>query len=204
MDIEGDPRRAELDKLEETDPDYIAYWRLKALIEAIPPGPQKSYIAMHYGTGARLREILGDKNENRPGVKWRDIELNSKGSLIITLYTLKNRKQKTRMVPIPASEKWIINAILDPYEGLPHVYDAELYGWTGRSGENYAHRWLDHMGKSVRTHALRHSRSAHLRQKYGYNTTDLRFYLGHTDERPTAVYQHYGVDDLLTKMEARE
>jgi site-specific recombinase XerD len=84
-----------------------------------------------YLTGARVEEgVMGKK---KVGVKKKDLKLvkvGSKDFLVVSLYTLKNRKHPTRKVSIPVKrESVLVNYVLDYVEKLnSENYNLRFHG----------------------------------------------------------------------------
>lgn len=196
--MDADPKTTPLNKLEKRDNDYISYWRLKKLIEAIPNQEDKTYLLLHYGLAGRLREIIGDHTTGALGIRWADISIDQKGYLWADLETEKNKTQTSRTVFIPNYENWLIDPIKRQRETTQRN---QIIKFSPRTAERRAHKWLDHNEKTVRTHALRHSRASHLRQIYNYPIDLLARFLGHSDLRQIQKYTHLSPQDLIKPLE---
>lgn len=183
-----------LDRLEQEDKEFIAYWRMKALIEGIKTPWVKSAVAFQYGTGCRVGELVGA--HGAPGICWGDTELTGNGTLFVLVFTLKNRAHPIRQIPITKREQWIIDAAMEPWNGNPHVPGKKIIDYTVRTIENQVHKHLDLPDKPVKTHSLRHSRLSHLVQMFNYPPAKWVKYAGHSDYRQFMRYTHLYREDL--------
>jgi site-specific recombinase XerD len=159
-----------------------------------------------YLTGARVDEIVEGKK--KVGVKKKDLELakiNKKDFLVVSLYTLKNRKHPIRRVPIPIKREGIlVKYVLDYVEKL----DSEqyLFPFTKQRAWQIIRSILEKYKKNKKNkfmnanHFLRHCRLTHLVTIYDFTDQDLVQFTGWSSSLPATIYSHLRFKDLARKM----
>lgn len=161
-----------------------------------------------YMTGCRITEALN--------TRVRDISWGNHAKLgevlNIKLITLKNRKNKIRIIPVPmrAPTKTMVSKLIEWTDILGP--DALIFSvsrntaWNHLSKETITTRAIH--GKEIidkytfknRPHYMRHCRLTHLVQNYGFDALRLMRYAGWTDTKPAQVYLQLNWMDLAAPL----
>jgi len=162
----------------------------------------KALLSVLYLTGARIREILPNKERKWRGFTIEQIKLNDAGTHVLfkNIPTLKRRKGKTifRTVPVPYEKERLFLQIIDAYI---HNLDKDIHSTVmfPMTRQN-AWRIMKKFSKEWYCHLLRHMRSTDLVTNYGLNGSELRQWHAWTDSRPSDIYVHLGWQDIARKM----
>jgi site-specific recombinase XerD len=159
-----------------------------------------------YLTGARVEEVVMGKK--KVGVKKKDLEfvkVGGKGFLVVSLYTLKNRKHPIRKVPIPIKREGVlVKYVLDYVEKLNS--ENYLFSFTKQRAWQIIRFILDKYKRKSKNkfmnanHFLRHCRLTHLVTIYDFTDQDLVRFAGWSSSMPAVVYSHLRFKDLARKM----
>jgi site-specific recombinase XerD len=159
-----------------------------------------------YLTGARVEEVVMGKK--KVGVKKKDLELvkvGRKDFLVVSLYTLKNRKHPIRKVPIPVKREGVLTKyVLDYVEKLNS--ENYLFPFTKQRAWQIIRFILDKYKRESKNkfmnanHFLRHCRLTHLVTIYDFTDQDLVRFAGWSSSMPAVVYSHLRFKDLAKKM----
>lgn len=159
-----------------------------------------------YLTGARVEEVV--RGKKKLGVKKKDLELvkiDGKDFLVVSLYTLKNRKHPIRKVPIPIEKEGeLVKYILDYVKNLNG--SDYLFPFTKQRAWQIVRFILIKFKKRSNNkfmnanHFLRHCRLTHLVTIYDFTDQDLVKFAGWGSSAPAAVYSHLRFKDLARKM----
>jgi len=148
-----------------------------------------------YITGARINEFLKMRKKNfNKGIRGNGLYVT------MELYTLKNRRDKARILPVYYSKpyeqysyptyKWLFDDVFDYLEGLGD--DEPLTHYS----ERHLRRLIKkHFG--FFPHKFRHMRLTHLSKYHKYDGSRLMLYAGWSNTKPATVYVHLNWNDLL-------
>lgn len=158
-------------------PVVLSRQEIKELLEAIKNLKHKLMVALAYGAGLRISELVN--------LKIKDISLEE-----LTIH-LKNAKgKKDRITIFPASIKNDLRDVMLVKPADDYVFASERGGkLTERAGQKVFENALRKSGikKDATFHSLRHSFATHLLE----NGVDVRYVqelLGHSNIRTTQIY----------------
>jgi integrase len=159
-----------------------------------------------YLTGARVEEVV--RGKKKFGVKKKDLEvvkIDGKDFLVVSLYTLKNRKHPMRKVPIPIEKEGeLVKYVLDYVKNLNS--DDYLFPFTKQRAWQIIRFILRKFKKKSKNkfmnanHYLRHCRLTHLVTIYDFTDQELVKFAGWSSSAPAVVYSHLRFKDLARKM----
>jgi len=158
-------------------PVVLSRKELDSLITSIRNTKHKTLIALSYGAGLRVSEVVS--------LKVKDVDLHE---LVIHLKQAKGGKD--RITIIPEKLKKDLQNMLAGKSGLDYVFASERGGkLTTRTAQKVFKNSLKKTGikKQATFHSLRHSFATHLLE----NGVDVRYVqelLGHANIRTTQVY----------------
>jgi integrase len=161
-----------------------------------------------YLTGARVEEIVRGKKE--VGVRKKDLEIvkvGGKDFLVVSLYTLKNRKHLIRKIPIPIHrERRLVKYVLRYVKNIKNE-DEFLFNFTKQRAWQIIKKILSKYKKNYKhnkfmnaNHFLRHCRLTHLVTIYDFTDQDLVSFAGWSNSLPATTYSHLRFKDLARKM----
>lgn len=176
----------------------IPYTQIKQLIiNKVMPLRIKALIAIQYGTGARISEIItytnAPKHKFFQGITKQDIET-KENYTEFRLNNLKNKKNTTKIVGIPnKKEAWLLKPIMDWIKFCETNNLFELHESKARK--------LIKKETGFSSHYLRHSRATHLAQEFGFNAYEIQQTLGHAKLDTSQIYVNSNLEDRIKKME---
>ncbi len=166
-----------------------------------------------YLTGARICEIVGNKNTGRLGLQRQDLSNEKEEKLFrVRLLNEKNRLSMTRLVTIPCgdsspTEREMLRDFVKYVRETKHPDTPIFYGISRQMAWNRistAHANLEAIenrsttnrkpiilyDQPINPHFLRHCRLTHLVETYGFDAGRLTLFAGWTSFRPAKTYVH--------------
>lgn len=160
-------------------PGILSREEVAKIIEVIENGKHRLLIALAYGAGLRVSEIVR--------LKIKDIDLPQ-----LQLFIRQSKGQKDRITVMPEKLKELVTQFMAGKTGENYLIESERGGrLTERTAQKIFDRAVKKAGiaKDVTFHALRHSFATHLLE----NGVDVRYVqelLGHQNIRTTQIYTH--------------
>jgi integrase len=175
------------EKEEDFDRDTI-----RELIDRAETNLEKAFVAVVFLTGGRVSECLTLKKQHFIlGTK------NTRKFLIIKIRTLKKRKYKRRILPIPLDDPLIhyITNYLDEIEegGL-------LFPFSRTKAWRIIKRLSKRVGLDLWLHLLRHMRLTELVVERDFTDQHLVGFAGWSDSRPAKEYIKLNWKNIADKM----
>lgn len=178
-DVLKNPRRIDLKfaKTSKKLPVVLSRQEIEAIINSIINHKHKLLVAITYGAGLRVSEVIG--------LRVNDVDLEN-----LTIHIKEAKGKKDRITVFP---KKLINDFRNLIAGKSAndlIFESELGGkLTDRSAQAVFYRALKKSGiaKNASFHSLRHSFATHLLE----NGVDIRYIqelLGHQNIRTTQIY----------------
>lgn len=198
-------------------PEVISMEETLSLWEEYDRPEDKTLFALLYITGCRITEALGIRPVD---METATMEAASPMRVLkIKLVTLKNRKHKFRIVPVPIENKveGKMSEFIFKYIEKNNIPDdrriirlSRSNAWNRLSSKRLIARAthnkkvIERYEFKVRPHYLRHCRLTHLVQYYDYNETKLTYFAGWTNSAPAVVYVRLNWMDLARSMLVNE
>ncbi|MFN4254414.1 MAG: tyrosine-type recombinase/integrase [Saprospiraceae bacterium] len=142
----------------------------------------KYFCQMLYYTGARLNEVLG--------ITYESFDFERKGVMV---RTLKQREREvTRFIHLPEAFLEVMNDVfqIKRNQAVEKKKEERVWGFTGRTGENYIKKVMTLAGisgKKANARGLRHA-FGFAAAKNNVPTHQLQEWLGHHYPNSTVVY----------------
>ena len=166
---------------------------VRALLDATPPGVQRTMVLTLYATGARRAEICRDPEQERAtgrptGLHWGDVFSRKDGSAVLTLT---GKRTKTRYVPISKAVAHEIRMLSRRHRPEDYVFchDRWADAITTKEAWSIVHRAGKQAGipGDVSPHWLRHSYATHLLAQ-GVPVNTVQALMGHARLDTTGIY----------------
>lgn len=159
--------------------NVFSYEEIKEHLSLIPILTYRAWCSALYATGGRINEVIKlTKNDLRK----------EENFLLISLWTEKNKKHPTRILPIPLDkEKWLTDPIITLAEVIPSM---RLFNFSDRWGREIVHRYFD-----CHPHFLRHCRLTHLVSLFQADAFRLQLWAGWSSPTPANAYVHLNWQD---------
>lgn len=162
----------------------------EAEVEAILKAAESDYetwlfIRFLYTTGARIGEVLGDADLNKPPARWRDFTPMDGGAS----WTIRGKGRKRRAVFVPNS---LWDAICDTRGEASSI--APIFPkWDDQAARHIIRKLAKAAGidRPVSPHCFRHSCISHMLAN-GANLAAVRDHAGHSSLEVTSRYAHAG------------
>lgn len=159
-------------------PKYLDKEIINNILHNIENTRDRVFISFLWMTGCRISEVLN--------VKKKDISFEEQ---IITISWLKNRKLKTRRIPLYNK----LAIILKIYTSNMNLND-KLFGFTRNRGYNITMKYFN-----TSPHTFRHSFAVNFLRSGG-KIQDLKKLLGHRHINTTMIYSELVPTDLIETM----
>jgi integrase/recombinase XerD len=166
-------------KKEKQLPRVMSFEDVQALLNTVKNNKHYFILALTYGTGMRLSEIVN--------LKLRDIDVNRK-----TLFISHAKGKKDRVVGFPKS-------LLHFFELYKLEYKPKEYLFEGQYGGQYSVKSVQEVFQKAKQlakidnvkgiHSFRHSYATHLHEM-GTDISSIQKLLGHNDVKTTMIYTH--------------
>jgi len=158
-------------------PEILSRTEIEKLLAAIKNQKHKLLVALSYGAGLRVSEVIN--------LKVKDLDLNE-----LTIHLRQTKGKKDRLTIFPEKLKKELSEITFGKNGNDYVFESERGGkLTERTAQKVFYNALKKSGikKPASFHSLRHSFATHLLE----NGVDVRYVqelLGHANIRTTQIY----------------
>ncbi|AWD33047.1 Tyrosine recombinase XerC [Candidatus Fokinia solitaria] len=163
----------------------------------------KSIIALLYGSGLRIGEVLKITKRDLPNIDFNAEDLKQNFNRNDVNLTVKGKGKKDRSVPLLP---YVLDALLQYIERCPYQAAQQQPIFVGMKGDmlnpdvfrRQMKLILASLGIEATTspHTLRHSFATHL-IKHGGDIRKIQELLGHSSIASTSVYLHADTDDIL-------
>ena len=191
-------------------PEVISMEETRDLWKEYDRPEDRTLFSLLYITGCRITEALNVRPEDLEKATLDIGEI-----LKINLITLKNRRHKFRILPVPIDnkiEKELTECIYKYIQVRKIPDDKKILklsrtnAWNRLSSKYVTTRAtqnkqiIDNYSFKVRPHYLRHCRLTHLVQYYNFDETKLTRFAGWTNSAPAQVYIRLNWMDLARSM----
>jgi integrase/recombinase XerD len=167
-------------------PRVMSFEDVQAILSVVKNNKHYFILALTYGTGMRLSEIVN--------LKLSDIDINRQ-----TVFIAKAKGKKDRVVSFPKS-------LLHFFELYKLEYKPQVYVFEGQYGGQYTARSVQQIFQKAKEmakvqgvngiHSFRHSYATHLHEM-GTDITNIQKLLGHNDLKTTMIYTHISKKEVL-------
>jgi integrase/recombinase XerD len=172
-------------KKEKQLPRVMSFEDVQNLLGQVSNNKHYFILALTYGTGIRLSEIVN--------LKLTDIDINRK-----TLFIKRAKGKKDRVVSFPKS-------LIHFYELYKLEYKPNVYVFEGQYGGQYSVKSVQEVFQHAKKkanienikgiHSFRHSYATHLHEM-GTDITSIQKLLGHNDIKTTMIYTHISQKEM--------
>lgn len=160
--------------------EYFQYKELKELLLGITKPRDQALLTIMYASAGRSEEIIRVKKESFS---------ENNNFLLISLWTAKNRRHPTRIIPVDKNkEEWITSLINDYISIQPNE---RLFPISTRRVRTISRKWL-----GQRSHLLRHSRLTHWAAIFRIPLNLFWTQAGWSSQRPATTYIHMNWQDM--------